>query len=132
MVNQKKKQNKKLQKKHYKTYKIKLNAEKELGLDIPKENKRTIPIFIPHFGCKNECVFCNQRRISGRQVPVYPNDVKNQIDDALSKYTHDEKNVAKVGDTVRIRATRPLSKTKRYELVEVLVEAVVLQEVILW
>ncbi len=93
MVNQKKKQNKKLQKKHYKTYKIKLNAEKELGLDIPKENKRTIPIFIPHFGCKNECVFCNQRRISGRQVPVYPNDVKNQIDDALSKYTHDEKNV---------------------------------------
>ena len=43
------------------------------------------------------------------------------------KYTaHDEKNVAKEGDTVRIVSTRPLSKTKRYELVEVVTEAVVL------
>ncbi|MBR1413779.1 MAG: 30S ribosomal protein S17 [Bacilli bacterium] len=39
---------------------------------------------------------------------------------------HDEKNIAKVGDTVKIRSTKPLSKTKRYELVEVLVEAVIL------
>ncbi len=39
---------------------------------------------------------------------------------------HDEKNLAKVGDTVKIRMTRPLSKTKRYELVEVLREAVIL------
>lgn len=33
---------------------------------------------------------------------------------------HDEKNVAKVGDTVRIYQTRPLSKTKRWALAEVL------------
>ena len=39
---------------------------------------------------------------------------------------HDEKNLAKVGDTVRIRMTKPISKTKRYELVEVLREAVIL------
>jgi small subunit ribosomal protein S17 len=32
---------------------------------------------------------------------------------------HDETNVAQVGDTVRIRETRPLSKTKRFALVEV-------------
>lgn len=32
---------------------------------------------------------------------------------------HDEKNVAKTGDIVRIRETRPLSKTKRFKLVEV-------------
>lgn len=25
-----------------------------------------IPIFIPHMGCPNGCVFCNQRRISGK------------------------------------------------------------------
>ena len=37
---------------------------------------------------------------------------------------HDEKNIAKVGDTVRLLSTRPLSKTKRYELVEVLISAV--------
>ena len=43
------------------------------------------------------------------------------------KYTaHDEKNIANVGDTVRIAQTRPLSKTKRYELVEVIEKAVVL------
>ena len=40
--------------------------------------------------------------------------------------THDEKNEAGVGDTVRIRATRPLSKTKRYELVEIVSKAVIL------
>ena len=39
---------------------------------------------------------------------------------------HDENNIAKVGDTVRIAQTRPLSKTKRYELVEVTKKAVVL------
>jgi small subunit ribosomal protein S17 len=33
---------------------------------------------------------------------------------------HDEKNVAKIGDTVRLYHTRPLSKTKRWMLAEVL------------
>lgn len=32
---------------------------------------------------------------------------------------HDEKNEAKKGDTVRIQMTRPLSKTKRWKLVEI-------------
>ncbi len=39
---------------------------------------------------------------------------------------HDEKNVANVGDTVRIAETRPLSKTKHFRLVEVVEKAVVL------
>ena len=39
---------------------------------------------------------------------------------------HDENNVAKVGDTVRIVETRPLSKTKHYKLVKVVEEAVIL------
>jgi small subunit ribosomal protein S17 len=34
-------------------------------------------------------------------------------------HAHDENNVAKVGDTVKIMETRPLSKTKRYILVKV-------------
>jgi small subunit ribosomal protein S17 len=34
-------------------------------------------------------------------------------------YAHDEKGEAKVGDRVRIEETRPLSKTKRWRLVEV-------------
>lgn len=57
-----------------------------------------------------------------RKHPLYGKRVKYS-----KKYTaHDENNKAKVGDTVKIRSTRPLSKTKRFELVEVLVEAVVL------
>ena len=34
-------------------------------------------------------------------------------------YAHDEKSEAKVGDRVRIEETRPISKTKRWRLVEV-------------
>lgn len=34
-------------------------------------------------------------------------------------YAHDEKSEAKLGDTVRIEETRPLSKTKRWRLVQV-------------
>lgn len=36
---------------------------------------------------------------------------------------HDEKNEANVGDIVRIMETRPLSKTKRWRLVEILERA---------
>jgi small subunit ribosomal protein S17 len=36
---------------------------------------------------------------------------------------HDEKNIAKVGDKVKIHETRPLSKTKRWALSEVLESA---------
>ena len=39
---------------------------------------------------------------------------------------HDEKNVASVGDTVRIQETRPLSKTKHFRLVEVVEKAIIL------
>ncbi|MCR4798450.1 MAG: 30S ribosomal protein S17 [Lachnospiraceae bacterium] len=36
---------------------------------------------------------------------------------------HDEQNDAKVGDTVRVMETRPLSKDKRWRLVEVMERA---------
>lgn len=39
---------------------------------------------------------------------------------------HDENNTAKVGDIVKIMETRPLSKHKRWRLVEVVEEAVVI------
>ena len=35
-------------------------------------------------------------------------------------YAHDEENTARVGDMVRIRETRPLSKLKRWNLEEIL------------
>jgi small subunit ribosomal protein S17 len=39
---------------------------------------------------------------------------------------HDENNSAKVGDVVKIMETRPLSKTKRFRLLEVVEEAVII------
>ena len=38
-------------------------------------------------------------------------------------YAHDENNEAGVGDTVKVMATRPLSKTKRWRLVEIVEKA---------
>ena len=38
-------------------------------------------------------------------------------------YVHDEANDAKVGDRVRVTETRPLSKTKRWRVVEILERA---------
>ena len=39
---------------------------------------------------------------------------------------HDENNSAQMGDIVRIEATRPLSATKRYRLVEIVEESVII------
>ncbi len=38
-------------------------------------------------------------------------------------YAHDEKNEARIGDTVEVMATRPLSKSKRWRLVRVISKA---------
>ncbi|CAM2909066.1 MULTISPECIES: 30S ribosomal protein S17 [Salinicoccus] len=39
---------------------------------------------------------------------------------------HDENNTAKMGDIVRIEETRPLSATKRFRLVEIVEESVII------
>ena len=42
-----------------------------------------IPVFIPHIGCPNACVFCNQRKISGR-TGFCPERVREELDKAFS------------------------------------------------
>lgn len=76
----------------------------------------------------------------GRKIEVVGQVVSDKMDKTISVLTyrlvrhpkygkymkrtsvfkaHDEKNEAKMGDVVRIRETRPLSKTKRFKLVEI-------------
>ncbi len=76
----------------------------------------------------------------GRRVEVVGEVISNKMEKTISvliyrmvkhakygKYmkrtsvfkAHDEENVANIGDVVRIHETRPLSKTKRWALVEV-------------
>ena len=55
--------------------------------------------------------------------PVYNKMVRT----ATKFKAHDEKNAAGIGDTVRIQETRPISKTKRWRLVEIIKKATVME-----
>ncbi len=68
---------------------INLDLDKELK-NIDKEDHYTIPIFIPHKGCKNECVFCNQRKISGEIEEQKVEDVDNIVSEYLSYFKNVE------------------------------------------
>ena len=60
--------------------------------------------------------------VTYRKHPLYGKRVEYS-----KKFTaHDENNEAKVNDIVKIMATRPLSKMKRYRLVEIVEKAVIL------
>ena len=57
-----------------------------------------------------------------KQHPIYGKRIKYS-----KKYkAHDENNSAKMGDIVKIEATRPLSATKRFRLVEIVKESVII------
>ena len=59
-----------------------------------------IPIFISHFGCPNSCVFCNQKKINGRETDVTLEDLKNTIEMYLETLPkNSKKEVAFFGGT---------------------------------
>ena len=81
-------------------------ARELVGRVVSDKNDKTITVLIETYNVD----------------PLYKKRVKYS-----KKYTaHDEKNIAKVGDKVRIAETRPISKSKRYRLVEVVEEAIIL------
>ena len=83
-----------------------VNKQELVGKVVSAKNDKTITVLVETY--KNH--------------PLYGKRVKYS-----KKYVaHDEKNVAKEGDTVRLTACKPLSKTKRYELAEVIEKAVIL------
>ncbi|HCF72025.1 MAG TPA: 30S ribosomal protein S17 [Syntrophomonas sp.] len=58
-----------------------------------------------------------------KQHPLY----KKTIRTSKKQKAHDERNEAKIGDLVKIEETRPLSKDKRWKLVEIIEKAKTLQ-----
>ena len=70
-----------------------------------------------NFGKKNNMQIAGNKTIK---------DWRNLVGDAKNlkiDYNSDEKNDAKIGDTVRVMETRPLSKDKRWRLVEIMERA---------
>ena len=72
---------------------LNLDLKNELKNFINKKEQYTIPIFIPHKGCPNNCVFCNQKKISGQLTDVTQNDVKERIDEYLKYYDNSDKKI---------------------------------------
>ena len=80
------------------------NLRKErIGLVLSNKMDKTITVAVPFM----------------EKHPIYGKIIKK-----TKKFTaHDEKNECNIGDTVRIMETRPLSKMKRWRLVEIIERA---------
>lgn len=50
------------------------------------KNYFIIPIFVPHLGCPHDCVFCNQRRITGLSTDVTAEYVEQTIEEYISTF----------------------------------------------
>lgn len=48
-----------------------------------------IPIFVPHYGCPHDCIFCNQKKITNVSTNATATDVKREIERYLGYFNRD-------------------------------------------
>ena len=60
---------------------------------LSDQKQYTIPVFIPQLACPHQCVFCNQRKISGTMKSPSMEEVQNIIDNHLRTFPDKEKHV---------------------------------------
>lgn len=58
------------------------------------KRRHIIPIFVPHYGCPHQCVFCNQRKITGTGNMMTAEKAEAIINEALSWQTRSEEKEA--------------------------------------
>lgn len=56
-----------------------------------------IPIFVPHLGCPNDCIFCNQKKITGRQNSLNGEQVEQKIARYLTTFPQKTNRTVEVG-----------------------------------
>ncbi len=57
------------------------------------KKKYIIPVFIPHQGCPNDCLFCNQNRITCSESTFLKSDIINTIEKYLGYFPETKKNI---------------------------------------
>jgi small subunit ribosomal protein S17 len=62
----------------------------------------------------------NKTRVVKVERMVQVKKYKKVVNRYKKYYAHDENNMSKIGDIVKIKLTRPISKLKRWEIIEII------------